>query len=79
MDREDIIKKLNGIFGQVLDLEMINLQDQTCAEDIEEWDSIAQVQLISLIQKEFNIKFSALEMLSWDNVGQMVDTIQSKL
>ena len=78
MDREEIFKKLNCIFGQVFDLEKVVLQDQTCSEDIEEWDSIAQIQLISLIQSEFNIKFSAMEMLSWDNVGQMVDTIQSK-
>ncbi len=79
MNREDIFLRLNAIFSKVLGLDGVILEDNTCADDIEEWDSIAQIQLISLIQSEFNIKFSAKEMLSWDNVGQMIDTIHSKI
>lgn len=57
----------------------VNLCETTSSDDIEGWDSLAQIQLVSLIQTAFGIKFTAKEMLSWDNVGQMVDTIQSKL
>ena len=80
MERKDIFEKLNEIFSQVFESwGGAVLNDELCADDIEEWDSLAQVQLVSLIQSTFNIKFSAKEMLSWDNVGQMVDSIQSKI
>jgi acyl carrier protein len=79
MNREDVFSKLNEIFEDVLDLDdSPNLTDATSADDIEEWDSLAQIQLVVAIEKFFGIKFSAQEMISWNNVGEMVDTILSK-
>lgn len=79
MEREVIFNKLNEIFEDVLDLdENPELTDTTSASDIEEWDSLAQIQLVVAIEKAFSIKFTAKEMMSWKNVGEMVDTIQNK-
>lgn len=80
MERNVIFEKLNDVFNTVFDdMGGINLCDSTCSDDVEGWDSLAQIQLVSLIQSTFGIKFTAKEMLSWDNVGQMVDTIQNKI
>ena len=80
MEREKIFSRLNEILEEVLELTYKpNLTDVSSADDFEEWDSLSQVQLVATIQKSFGIKFTAQEMLSWDNVGQMVDTIQKKL
>ena len=80
MERKEIFEKLNEIFEDVLDLdETPELTDTTSANDIEEWDSLAQVQLIVAIEKFFKIKFTAKEMLLWKNVGEMVDCIEKKL
>ena len=80
MERKEIYEKLTDVFNTVFDeLGGVSINDSTSSEDVEGWDSLAQIQLVSLIQSTFSIKFSAKEMLSWDNVGQMVDTIQSKL
>lgn len=79
MERSDILGKLNEIFEDVLDLdETPVLTEITSANDIEEWDSLAQIQLVVAIEKAFSVKFTAKEMMSWKNVGEMVDTIQSK-
>ena len=79
MDRQEIYEKLTEVFNTVFDESVVNLCDTTSSEDVEGWDSLAQIQLISLIQSTFGIKFTSKEMLSWDNVGQMVDTIQNKI
>ena len=79
MERKEVFEKLNKIFEDVLDLdETPNLTDATWSNDIEEWDSLAQIQLVVAIEKKFSIKFTSKEMMSWNNVGEMVDTILSK-
>jgi len=79
MERTEIFTKLNEIFTDVLDLEdSPNLTDLTTANDIEEWDSLTHIQLIVAIEKQFKIKFTSKEILSWQNVGQMVDCIVTK-
>ena len=80
MEKTEIFTKLNEIFKDVLDLEDTpNLTDSTTANDIEEWDSLTHIQLIVAVEKHFKIKFTSMEILSWQNVGQMVDSIQKKL
>jgi acyl carrier protein len=51
MERTEIFGKLNEIFNDVLDLEDVELNDATCADDIEEWDSLSHIQLIVAIEK----------------------------
>ncbi len=79
MEREEIFSKLNEIFEEILDLEETpNLSDSTTGNDIDEWDSLSQIQLIVAIEKQFNIKFNSKEIIEWKNVGDMVDSIISK-
>ncbi len=79
MERTDIFEKLNEIFTDVLDLDKCELTDRTSADDIEEWDSLSHIQLIVAIEKEFKIRFSSLEIMKWRNVGELVDSIMSKI
>ena len=78
MEREEVFKKLNEIFEDVLDLEGVELNDASCADDYDEWDSLANIQLVIAIQKAFNVKFNSAEILRWNNVGDMVDCILAK-
>lgn len=79
MDRNLIFEKLTLVFRQVMDNNDIVLLDETTANDIEEWDSLAHVQLTEKIEEVFGLKFSAKEMSSWIDVGEMVDDIEKKL
>lgn len=79
MERTDIYDKLNDIFVDVLDLDEVALTDSTTADDIEEWDSLSHVQLVVAIEKAFGIKFTALEIMKWKNVGELADSIAQKL
>jgi acyl carrier protein len=78
MERNEIFEKLNEIFVDVLDLDEVKLTDETSANDIEEWDSLSHIQLIVAIEKEFKVKFTSKEIMSWKNVGEMVDCILAK-
>lgn len=78
MDRSEIIKTVQDIFREILDDEEIVLEDSTTADDVEGWDSLTHIQLIVAIEKQFKIKFSSKEILSWRNIGEMLDSIASK-
>lgn len=75
MERSEIYDKLNEIFRDILDNDEIELQDETTANDIEEWTSLTHIQLIVEIEKAFSLRFTSEEILEWNNVGEMVDSI----
>ncbi|MGN6419896.1 MAG: acyl carrier protein [Pseudobacter sp.] len=79
MEQQQILEKLNEIFVDVLDNEDIKLTEATTAADIEEWDSLYHIQLVVAIERNYKIKFTASEIQSWKNVGDMVNAVKSKL
>ena len=79
MERSEIFKKVNEIFCDELDNDDIVLTDETTADDVEEWDSLSHVQLIVAIEKVFGIKFTSNEILSWNNVGELIDSLEKRL
>ena len=74
----DILKKLEVIFKDVFDDEDIVLTNQTTANDIEDWDSLAQINLLVAIKKEFKINFDLEEVSQYKNVGDIVEAIEQK-
>ena len=78
MSREEILPKINEIFRDVLDDETLVIAGETTADDVEDWDSLAHINLVVAIEQEFNIKIALGELQSLKNVGDMVDLIQKK-
>ena len=79
MNREIIFHNVQDIFRDVFDEDTLNISDKTSSDDIEEWDSLNQINLVSAIEKEFNINFSLTELISLKDVGAMIDLMISKL
>jgi len=79
MNKNEILSKLSEIFREELDNEEINLTEETTANDVEEWDSLSHIQLIVAVEKAFGIRFTSSEIQSWNNVGEMAESIASKL
>lgn len=79
MSREEIYESLNEVFKDVFDDEDIVVNDATTADDIEDWDSLEYINLIVAIEKKFSIKFNMGEVNNFKNVGEMVDSIITKL
>ena len=79
MERSEILKRVEEIFREELGQSDIVLTDETTAEDVEGWDSLSHVQLVAVMEDAFGIEFSSREILSWDNVGDLIDSIQKKV
>ncbi|MCR5643613.1 MAG: acyl carrier protein [Prevotella sp.] len=79
MERNEILKKVEEVFREELELDDLELTDETTADDVEEWDSLSHVQLVVSLEKAFGIKFTSREILSWENIGDLIDCIGKKL
>lgn len=79
MEANEVLKKVNEIFIDVLDNEDIVVTRDTTSDDIEEWDSLNHIQLVVAIEKYFNIRFTSEEILSYQSVGEMCDALRRKL
>ena len=75
MTREDVFEKLTEIFQDVFDDDSIELSEETTAEDIEDWDSLSHITLLSSIEDEFDIRFRMKDVTGLKDVGEMVDLI----
>lgn len=78
MTREEVFERLNTIFRDVFDDEDIVVTDETTSDDIEDWDSLEHINLVSAVEQEFGIKFSMGQVVTMKNVGEMVDVILAK-
>jgi acyl carrier protein len=78
-DHSEILKQVNEVFIDILDNPDISLKDETTANDVEEWDSLTHIQLVVAVEKHFKIRFTAKEIQSWKNVGEMINSIQNKM
>ena len=74
-----IMEQLQEIFRDVLADDAIVLQGTTSSSDIEDWDSLAHIQLISEIENHFGIQFTLQEAVAASNVSEFVQIIESKL
>jgi len=74
----DVRDKLNGIFQEVFKDDSIQIKPETTANDVDGWDSFSHVTLITAIEIRFNIKFSLKEIMSFKNVGDLMQCIERK-
>lgn len=73
------MEKANTVFCNIFDDEDIVISDDTTSADIEDWDSLEQINILVALEKLFSIKFAVSEVEGLKNVGEMIDLIMSKL
>lgn len=79
MNKKSILNKLTTVFQDVFDDEDIFINEQTTAADVEDWDSLTHIMLLSAIEEEFNIKFNMKAVQKLKNVGEMIELIEHSI
>lgn len=78
MERTEIVSKVTDIMRDVFEDDSLAVTESTSADDIAEWDSVNHVGLMVAVESEFGIMFDPQEITAPENVGQLVDLIESK-
>jgi acyl carrier protein len=79
MNSTEIIEDLQPVFADILDTPDLQLSRETKASDVEGWDSLAHINLVTAVEKRYKIKFALGELQDLKSVGDMADLIVKKL
>lgn len=79
MIKEDILKKVRTAFIEVLEHEKFELSEETTADDVDGWESITHMMIISEIEKSFEIKFKLMDLMNMNNIGDLIRVIESEM
>jgi len=66
------------IFAEVLGISAEQITDETSPDNTPQWDSMAAMNLVVVIEDEFDVRFSTAEIVSMRNVGIVRKVLQAK-
>ena len=78
MTRDEVFSGVQDIFRDIFDVDDLVVSDTTNSDEIEDWDSLNHINLVSAIEKEFEIKFALGELMTLKDVGAMVDLMMTE-
>ena len=70
--------KLEEIIAKVFELDISQIEKEMTPADIEMWDSLSQLDLISTIEKEFKIKLEFDEIFTVVKIGDIYNLLRKK-
>ncbi len=76
MDRAKMMEEIQEIFRDNFDDDSIVLSDATNAADIEDWDSLEQINLLTAIEKKYTLKFQLNDVRNLQNVGDLLNLLE---
>ena len=75
MTEQEILEAVQEIFRDNFDDDTLVITRDTCADDIEDWDSLEQINLLTAMEKAFGLKFKLEAVRGLKNVGELLDLI----
>ncbi len=79
MTKEAILDKAKESFIKILEHSNFELNPETTANDVDGWESVTHMMIITDIENNFNIKFKLMDLMNMNNVGDLITTIQKEL
>jgi acyl carrier protein len=76
---DDVLEQLQPIFEEVLDQPKLRVTRDSNASNTENWDSLAHIDLMEMVQQRFKVKFALGELQDLKDVGDLVDMIVRKM
>ena len=79
MEKSEISQKMIEVLTSILKHQNFEIRDDLVASEVEGWDSLNHMTIISGIEEKFDIKFKLRELNKLRNMGTLIELVQSKL
>lgn len=71
--------RIKDLMAGILKVDVSMLGDDLEIGDIQEWDSMHHMMIITGIEKEFGIKFQREELVDLENVADIIALVEDKV
>jgi acyl carrier protein len=75
----EVLSRLQPLFRDILDIPDLVLTENMAAKDIDEWNSLNHMRLISAIEQKFTLRLTTVEVQNLKCVGDMAALVASRL
>lgn len=75
---ESVLAELQPIFREALDEQRITVTPSSSSWNTPNWDSLAHIDLIEMVERHFKVKFSLVELQDLKDVADLIKKILEK-
>jgi len=75
---DEIYREISRVLQDVLDVDDVVATPEMTAADVEGWDSLSNIRIFLGLEKRMAVKFSAIEIGNFKNVGEIAEAIRRK-
>lgn len=79
MEKTELSTRIRTTLIKVLGHDRFEMRDDLTAPDVEGWDSLTHMSIITGLEKEFEVRFKLREINKLRNMGTLIELIESKL
>ena len=79
MTRDQIGERIANALATVLGHRQFELNDSLVASDVEGWDSLTHMSIITAVEKEFSVRFKLKEINKLKDMGSLIDLVEGKM
>jgi len=69
------MERLKSVLSNVLNIKADTITDETSPDNVDLWDSLVGLMLVTELEGRFNIKFSMDEVVAIKNVGDIKEIL----
>ena len=75
---DEVLAQLQPIFEEALNEPGLTVTRSSNANNTKNWDSLAHIELIEMVQHHFKVRFALGELQDLKEVGDLVDLVVEK-
>lgn len=79
MTSDIIMSTVKNVFQYVFNCDDISLSSATCQDEVEDWDSIGHIRLLSSLEEEFNLTIPLEDTVKFNSIKDIVVYLEEKI
>jgi len=72
------IEKLKSLLADVFELKESEITENLTKDYVSNWDSLTQMDLVSSLEREFEVEFEMLEIVQLISIKNIIDILKLK-
>lgn len=79
MEKDTIDERLIQIADDIFNIDHIKDKSEICSNDVEDWDSIGHIRLLTAIETDFDLKIPMEEFVKFDSLKLISSYLENVL